>query len=106
MPINVTVAEQDKLKRKLSVEVPLDEVQSVYEEVYQRLRANVRVNGFRPHGSTLAGLISRLGSPCVGRSNQYWLGRPTCMGHDERPSDMRSFRSCQRSTSKRPSSAT
>jgi trigger factor len=48
MPMNVTVAEEDKLKRKLSVEVPLDEVQTVYEEVYQRLRTNVRVNGFRP----------------------------------------------------------
>jgi|GEM_PF-106276 len=48
MSMNVTVAEQDKLKRKLSVEVPLSEVQSTYEEVYQKLRSNIRVKGFRP----------------------------------------------------------
>lgn len=48
MSMNVTVAEQDGLKRKLQVEVPLDEVRSAYDEVYHRLRANIRVAGFRP----------------------------------------------------------
>ena len=48
MSMNVTVAEQDKLKRKLQVEVPLAEVQTTYEEVYQKLRSNIRVKGFRP----------------------------------------------------------
>jgi trigger factor len=48
MPLNVTVAQEDGLKRKLTVEVPLSEVQSTYEEVYHRLRSNIRVNGFRP----------------------------------------------------------
>jgi trigger factor len=48
MALNVTVAEQERLKRKLTVEVPLDEVQSTYEEVYHRLRTNIRVDGFRP----------------------------------------------------------
>ena len=46
--MQVTVAEQDKLKRKLAVEVPLSEVVSAYEEVYARLRANIRIDGFRP----------------------------------------------------------
>jgi trigger factor len=46
--LNVTVAEQDKLKRKLTVEVPLDEVSVTYERVYARLRSNIRVDGFRP----------------------------------------------------------
>lgn len=45
--MNVTVQEKDKLKRKLTVEVPLEEVKSAYEEVYSRLRSNLRVNGFR-----------------------------------------------------------
>ncbi len=46
--VNVTVAEQDGLKRKLTVEVPLSEVESTYNEVYGRLRSNIRVPGFRP----------------------------------------------------------
>ena len=46
--MNVTVAESDKLKRKLSVEVPLSEVRSAYNEVFAKLQTNVRVNGFRP----------------------------------------------------------
>lgn len=47
--MNVTVEEQDKLRRKLAVEVPLDEVRSAYDAVYQKLRSGgVRVNGFRP----------------------------------------------------------
>ena len=48
MAMNVTVAESDKLKRKLSVEVPLKEVQAAYESVYVQLKSNVRINGFRP----------------------------------------------------------
>jgi trigger factor len=48
MSMNVTVAEQDGLKRKLQVEVPLDEVRTTYDEVYHRLRTNIRVAGFRP----------------------------------------------------------
>ena len=48
MSVNVTVAEQNKLKRKLSVEVPLDEVRAAYEGVFSQLRSNLRVDGFRP----------------------------------------------------------
>ena len=46
--MNVTVAESDKLKRKLSVEIPLSEVRTAYNEVYSKLQTNVRINGFRP----------------------------------------------------------
>ena len=46
--MNVTVAESDKLKRKLSVEVPLSEVRTAYNDVFAKLQTNVRVNGFRP----------------------------------------------------------
>lgn len=46
--MNVTVEETDGLKRKLAVEVPLSEVQATYDEVYARLRSNIRVDGFRP----------------------------------------------------------
>lgn len=44
----VTVDEQDKLKRKISIEVPSSEVQSAYEEVYAQINSNLRINGFRP----------------------------------------------------------
>ncbi len=46
--MHVTVEEQGKLKRKLSVEVPLADVQETYEQVYAEIRTQVRVNGFRP----------------------------------------------------------
>ncbi|MDH5753279.1 MAG: trigger factor family protein, partial [Deltaproteobacteria bacterium] len=46
--INITIEEQEKLKRKLAVEVPLSEVQSAYEQVFSQLRNNIRINGFRP----------------------------------------------------------
>jgi trigger factor len=46
--MQVTVEEVSKLKRKMSVEIPLQEVQGAYEEVFAQIRANVRVDGFRP----------------------------------------------------------
>lgn len=46
--MNVTVTESENLKRKLSVEVPLNEVESTYDEVYNRLQSNIKVKGFRP----------------------------------------------------------
>jgi len=45
--MNVTVEDLGKLKRKLSVEIPLTEVQSTYDEVYSQIRSNVQVKGFR-----------------------------------------------------------
>lgn len=44
----VTVEDQGKLKRKLSIEVPLADVQQTYDQVYSEIRTQVRVNGFRP----------------------------------------------------------
>ncbi|MBI3993861.1 MAG: trigger factor [Candidatus Lambdaproteobacteria bacterium] len=46
--MNVTVEDLGNLKRKLSVEIPLSEVQAAYEEVYGQIRSNVRIKGFRP----------------------------------------------------------
>ena len=46
--MKATVSESDKLKRKISVEVPLKDVQAVYAEVYGKLQTNIRVKGFRP----------------------------------------------------------
>jgi trigger factor len=46
--MEVTMEELGKLKRKLTVEVPLNEVAAAYDEVYQRIRTNIRVDGFRP----------------------------------------------------------
>ena len=46
--MKVTVSEEDKLRRKLQVEVPLSEVEATYEAVYAQLRSNIRVHGFRP----------------------------------------------------------
>ena len=46
--MNVTVEDLGNLKRKLSVEIPLSEVQAAYDEVYGQIRSNVRVKGFRP----------------------------------------------------------
>lgn len=46
--MHVNVEEMGKLKRKMSVEIPLAEVQAVYDKVYAEIRGNVRVNGFRP----------------------------------------------------------
>lgn len=45
--MNVTVEDLGKLKRKLSVEIPLTDVQSTYDEVYNQIRSNVQVKGFR-----------------------------------------------------------
>jgi len=44
----VTVEDQGKLKRKLSVLVPLADVQDTYSRVFAELRSHVRVPGFRP----------------------------------------------------------
>jgi len=46
--MQVNVEEVSKLKRKMSVEIPLSEVQAAYDKVYAEIRSNVRVNGFRP----------------------------------------------------------
>ncbi|MBW8003611.1 MAG: trigger factor, partial [Planctomycetes bacterium] len=46
--MNVTVDEQDKLKRKITIEVPSSDVQAAYEEVYAQINSNLRINGFRP----------------------------------------------------------
>ncbi len=48
VPMLVTVEEQSKLKRKLTIEIPLSEVQSTYDQVFAQIKSNVRVNGFRP----------------------------------------------------------
>jgi len=48
MEMEVTVEDLGKLKRKLSVEVPLSDVAAAYDEVYTRIRSNIRVDGFRP----------------------------------------------------------
>lgn len=45
--MNVNVEDLGKLKRKLSVEIPLSEVQSTYDEVFSRIRTNVQIKGFR-----------------------------------------------------------
>jgi trigger factor len=44
----VTVEDQGKLKRKLSVEVPLADVRQTYDQVFADIRTQVRVPGFRP----------------------------------------------------------
>jgi trigger factor len=44
----VTVEDQGKLRRKLSVEVPLTDVQHTYDTVFNEIRTQVRVPGFRP----------------------------------------------------------
>lgn len=46
--MQVTVENLGGLKRKVSIEVPLSDVESTYNEVYQRIAANVHVRGFRP----------------------------------------------------------
>ena len=46
--MEVTVEELGKLKRKLTVEVPLSDVSAAYEDVYSRIRGNLRIDGFRP----------------------------------------------------------
>ena len=46
--MEVTVEELGKLKRKLTVEVPLSEVSAAYDRVFSEIRSNVRVDGFRP----------------------------------------------------------
>jgi len=46
--MQVTVEEVGKLKRKMSVEIPLQDVQGAYDEVFAQIRTNVRVDGFRP----------------------------------------------------------
>ena len=46
--MQVNVEEVSKLKRKMSVEIPLTEVQAAYDKVYADIRSNVRINGFRP----------------------------------------------------------
>lgn len=45
--MNVNVEDLGKLKRKLSVEIPLSEVQSTYDEVFSQIRSNVQIKGFR-----------------------------------------------------------
>jgi trigger factor len=44
----VTVEDQGKLKRKVSVEVPLADVQQTYDQVFSEIKTHVRVPGFRP----------------------------------------------------------
>ena len=46
--MQVTVEDQGKLKRKLSVEVPLADVQQTYDQVFADIKTHVRVPGFRP----------------------------------------------------------
>ena len=46
--MELSVEDLGKLKRKISVEVPLADVEVTYESVYANLRTNIRVNGFRP----------------------------------------------------------
>ena len=46
--MQVTVEDQGKLKRKLSVEVPLSDVQQTYDQVFAEIRSHLQVPGFRP----------------------------------------------------------
>ncbi len=46
--MQVNIEQVSKLKRKMSVEIPLAEVKAAYDKVYAEIRSNVRVNGFRP----------------------------------------------------------
>jgi len=46
--MQVTVEDQGKLKRKLTVEVPLSDVQQTYDQVYAEIRTHLQVPGFRP----------------------------------------------------------
>ncbi len=46
--MHVTVEDQGKLKRKLSVEVPLSDVQQTYDQVFAEIRSHLQVPGFRP----------------------------------------------------------
>jgi trigger factor len=46
--MQVTVEDQGKLKRRISVEVPLTDVRETYDQVYAEIRSHLRINGFRP----------------------------------------------------------
>ena len=46
--MQLNVEELGSLKRRISVEVPLDEVQSTYNEVYAQISGQINVRGFRP----------------------------------------------------------
>ncbi|MDH4121626.1 MAG: trigger factor [Deltaproteobacteria bacterium] len=46
--MQVSVEQQGNLKRKMRVEVPHDKVASAYDEVYQKIKENLKVDGFRP----------------------------------------------------------
>ncbi len=45
--MQATLEDLGQLKRAFQIEVPLEEIKSTYDAVYQRLR-NTRLNGFRP----------------------------------------------------------
>ena len=46
--MQTSVEETGKLKRKLSVEVPLKDVTATYDEVFASISSHIRVDGFRP----------------------------------------------------------
>ena len=46
--MQLQVEETGKLKRKISVEVPLKDVAPTYEEVFASMKQHIRVDGFRP----------------------------------------------------------
>ena len=46
--MEVSLEDLGSLKRKISVEVPLSDVEATYESVYAEIRSNIRVDGFRP----------------------------------------------------------
>ena len=46
MQVKITSSKQ--LRRVLSIQVPIEEVRQAYDEVYNRLKKNMRVPGFRP----------------------------------------------------------
>ncbi|MDH4224925.1 MAG: trigger factor, partial [Deltaproteobacteria bacterium] len=46
--MQVLVTDEGKLKRRVSIEVPLTEVESAYEEVYGQIQKKLKVDGFRP----------------------------------------------------------
>ena len=46
--MEVSLEDLGSLKRKISVEVPLSEVEATYESVFAEIKSHIRVDGFRP----------------------------------------------------------
>ena len=46
--MQMNVEELGGLKRKISVEVPLTDVEATYDQVYSQIKSQIQVKGFRP----------------------------------------------------------